>query len=112
MRPGKERRLECCDVPTRLEISVQKAGTIENESIAFKIDVNELKIENDCIQVNVKSLNHAYTKASLRLEPHRRSHGGRVYEHIAMKNEDDKYIPLETIREKFEKELKSRLISD
>ena len=61
--------------------------------------------------MNVRSLNQAYTKASLRLEPRRRSHGGRVYEHVAFMDENDKYVPLEKIRKDVEKRLWSELIT-
>ena len=60
--------------------------------------------------VNVKSLNHAYTTASLRLQPNRRSHGGRVYDHIALRLEKG-FKPLETIRVEHEKQLWGQLIS-
>jgi hypothetical protein len=67
--------------------------------------------ENEAhIHVNVKSLNHAYTKASLRLEPNRRSHGGRVYDHVAYKT-DKGFIPLETIRNEFEEKMWNKLLN-
>ena len=56
-----------------------------------------MEISGNCLAVNVKSLNHAYTAASLRLQPNRRSHGGRVYDHLALKQEKD-FKPLEAIR--------------
>ncbi len=110
MRPGKARRLECCDVSTRLELHLPQFGSKQDEANALKVDVKELKIEQGCLKVSVKSLNHAYTKASLRLEPHRRSHGGRAYDHIAYMKENGQFIPLETIRSNYENKLWSKII--
>ena len=111
MKPGKARRLECCDVSTKLEISLPNVGSKEGEAIAFKVETDDIDIEKNCAKVSVRSLNHAYTKASLRLEPHRRSHGGRVYEHVALIDENGDFIPLEKIRDEVEKRLWSELIS-
>ena len=61
-----------------------------------------MEISGNCLVVNVKSLNHAYTAASLRLQPNRRSHGGRVYDHLAVKQDKD-FKPLEAIRVEQEK---------
>jgi hypothetical protein len=88
MKPGKGRRFECCDVPIRLKIRPDKLGPANVEAAALKLGVADLKIEGGSIHVNVKSLNHADTKASLRLEPNRRSHGGRVYDHVAYKTDE------------------------
>ena len=85
MHPGKARRLECSDVPFRLRIPVNSPGTRDVEAAALKVDKNDVEISDNCLVVNVKILNHAYTKASLRLQPNRRSHGGRVYDHVALK---------------------------
>ncbi len=110
MRPGKARRLECCDVPTRLHISVKNPGNVDAEAAALKVDRTDVEIKGESIIVNVKSLNHAYTKASLRLQPSRRSPGGRVYDHVAMRMERG-FKALETVRAKHEKNLWLQLIS-
>ncbi len=57
MRAGKRGRLECQPVETRLEIGDEPA-------------------------ITVGSLNEAYTAASQRREPHRRSHTGNVYQRV------------------------------
>ena len=111
MKPGKGRRLECCDVATRLEIRPDKLGPANVEAAALKVDIEDVNIKKGFIYVNVKSLNHAYTKASLRLEPHRRGPGGRAYDHVALRNENG-YIPLEIIRQKHEKELWNMLLKE
>jgi len=110
LRPGKARRLECCDVQTRLKIHPNILGPVNVEAAALKVEIKDVTIEKDCIDVNVKSLNHAYTTASLKLEPHRRSHGGRIYDHIAYKDGND-LIPLEKIRTDHEKQLWDKMIS-
>lgn len=111
MKPGKARRLECCDVPTNLAIRPDKLGHTNFEAAALKVDIKDVTIKEGYIYVNVKSLNHAYTKASLRLEPHRRSHGGRVYDHVALKTGNE-YIPLETIRNEREMQLWKKLLKE
>jgi hypothetical protein len=109
MKPGKARRLECCDVQTLLEVRPNHLGPKNVEAAAFKVEVGEVRIEKGCIYVNVKSLNHAYTKASLRLEEHRRGPGGRAYDHIALKEESGEWKSLEKIRVEAEKSLRTKL---
>ncbi len=104
MRPGKARRLECSDVPTELRIPVKTPGKMDMEAAALKVDEADVKISGSCIVVHLKSLNHAFTKASLRLQPIRRSHGGRVYDHVALRLEKG-FKPLEAIRVENEKRL-------
>ena len=110
MRPGKGLRFECCDVPTIVEIRPEKLGPRNVEASRLKIDVGDVKIEKGCIYAGVQSLNHAYTTASLRLEPHRRSHGGRVYDHLALRGEDGNWGTLESIRVKKERLAREKLI--
>lgn len=110
LRPGKARRLECCDVQTRLEIHPNTLGPVNVEAAALKVEIKDVTIRKGCIDVKVKSLNHAYTTASLRLQPTRRSHGGKIYDHIAYKDGKD-LIPLEKIRSDHEKQLWDKMIS-
>jgi hypothetical protein len=109
MRAGKARRLECCDVPTVLSVHLPKAGSQEDEAAAFKVDVKEIELEAPFVRVSVKSLNHAFTKASLRLQPHRRSHGGKMYNHVALRLKDNLYEPLEEIRRRRERQIWTEL---
>lgn len=113
MKPGKARRLECLDVSTCLEVRPSKLGSKQDEAAALKVNTEQIDIADGLLRVGVKSLNHAYTKTSLRLEPHRRSHGGRVYDHVALIEADrkDKYVPLERIRLKYERELWEQLVT-
>jgi len=109
MKPGKGRRLECQDVLTGLELRIKELGSKAAEAAALKVPEKDIEIIDGRLFVRVKSLNHAYTKASLRLEPHRRSPGGRVYDHVALK-EKGGYVALEEIRAKFEKALWEKLV--
>ena len=110
LRPGKAQKLECCDVKARLELQPDHLGPRNVEAAALKVEINDVTINNGYINVNVKSLNHAYTKASLRLEPQRRSHGGRIYDHIAYKDGEN-LISLEKIRYDHEKQRWNKMIS-
>lgn len=76
MGPGKGRRFSCHDVACTLVLEPSKLGTVADEAAAMKVDKEAVAIENGTVSVSVRSLNHAYTKASLRLEPHRRGPGG------------------------------------
>lgn len=99
MEPGKAaaRRFECDDVECVVEIDVCKPGTVEQEATLMKVEASEVTVDGSRVIVNVRSLNHAYTVTSRRLEPHRRSHGGRSYDHIAWRH-DGQWISLESIR--------------
>ena len=108
LSPGSSRRLKCKDVAVLLTLRVDPLGSAVEEAAALKVDPSDVKIENGCLNVSLKSLNHAYTKTSLRLEPHRRGPGGRAYDHVA-KLDGDRYIPLEKIRTSYEKNLKGDL---
>ena len=48
----------------------------------MRIDVERIIVEKDVVTIRVDSLNQAFTVASRRLQPERRSHGGRIYDHI------------------------------
>jgi hypothetical protein len=102
LRPGKSHRLECCDVKTLLRIHLSQKSSIEQESLLFKVEEKDVKILGNTVEVSAKSLNHAFTKASLRLQPHRRGHGGKAYHHVALKLIKNLYEPLEEIRKKNE----------
>jgi hypothetical protein len=110
LRPGKALRLECCDVRTKLRIRLQGELSVKQEAVAFKLEEDDINIKGDTVEVRVKSLNHAYTKASLRLQPHRRSPGGKAYNHVALMLGGNAYEPLEEVRKSNEnriwKELK------
>ena len=112
MKPGKAGRLECCDVRTRLNLGINPLESVEAEAAVLKVDKENIEIQDNCVIVEVKSLNHAYTTASLRLEPYRRSHGGRIYDHIALIQINNCYRPLEYIRVEHEKSLWSNLIGN
>jgi hypothetical protein len=99
MGPGKaaSRRFECRDVSATVEIPVAKAGSLSEEAVLLKLDRKDVVVQRDIVMAWVRSLNHALTVTSRRLQPHRRSHGGRIYDHIAWRK-GDQWIPLEDIR--------------
>ena len=109
LRPGKSHRLECCDVNTLLRIHLSRESTIEQEALAFKVDKEDIKIQGMTVELPLKSLNHAFTKASLRLQPHRRGHGGKAYFHVALRVGDKLFEPLEEIRKKNEERIWNKL---
>lgn len=99
MKPGKiaSRRFECGDVECVVVIKVDKPGTVEQEAVLMKVEPGGVTVDGAEVIVNARSLNHAYTMTSRRLEPHRRCHGGRAYDHVAWRN-GDQWISLERIR--------------
>lgn len=81
MKPGKAKRLECCDTQCEVTISVAKPFSAEREADIMRIELGDIIERTDTfVRARVKSLNQAYTIASRRLEPERRSHGGRTYD--------------------------------
>jgi hypothetical protein len=103
MGPGKtaSRRFECRDVNATVEIAVDKAGSLDEEAALMKVQRIDVVVQRNIIMAWVRSLNHAFTVTSLRLQPHRRSHGGRIYDHIAWRK-DNRWISLEDIRREVE----------
>lgn len=99
MQPGKAaaRRFECGDGECELDIRVEKPGTAEQEAVLMKLKLDEVKVKDGRVIVHARSLNHAYTVASRRLQPHRRSHGGRAYNHVAW-CKGNQWVTLENIR--------------
>jgi hypothetical protein len=103
MRPGKavSRRFECRDVKATVEIPVMNAGSLNEEAVLMKLDRQDVVVQCDMVMAWVRSLNHALTVTSRRLQPHRRNHGGRIYDHIAWLN-GEQWISLEHIRRQVE----------
>lgn len=98
MRPGKKDRLECCDCEATVTIRVEKAFSLEREADIMRIEADRITIDGKTITVRVDSLNQAYTISSRRLEPRRRSHGGRTYDHMVHAGKGTR-ITLEDIRQ-------------
>jgi len=67
----------------------------------MRIEADRITPGNGIVNVRVDSLNQAYTVSSRRLEPERRSHGGRTYDHVVHATET-KRTRLEDIRLKVE----------
>lgn len=103
MAPGKaaSRRFECEDVDALVAIRVANPGPPAQEAILLKLEPEDVVVNKDSVTAPVRSLNHAYTVTSRRLQPHRRGHGGRAYDHIAWLD-DGRWVSLEAIRRKVE----------
>jgi hypothetical protein len=97
MAPRKAGRFECRDVKARVEIPVDKAGSLDQEAVLMKLERIDLTVQRNMVMAWVRSLNHALTVTSRRLQPHRRGHGGRIYDHIAWRK-DNHWISLEDVR--------------
>ena len=82
MRPGKADRLECCDVQAEVTMRPSTIYLASREADITRMPEDDVTVDEKSVRVRVKSLNQAYTVASRRLEPDRRSHGGRVYDHL------------------------------
>ena len=97
MRPGKANRLECCDVRATVRIRVPKPLTKEREADIMSVPAEQVDISDGVVNVSVDSLNQAYTVTSRRLEPNRRAHGGRSYDHMVCVWENQR-LRLEDVR--------------
>ena len=97
MGPGKAGRFECRDVKATVEIPMEKAGSLDQEAVLMKLERIDVTVQRNMVMAWVRSLNHAFTVTSRRLQPHRRGHGGRIYDHIAW-CKDNQWISLEDIR--------------
>jgi hypothetical protein len=71
-----------------------------------------IDINDKLLVAYVNSLNHAHTKASLRLEPKRRGHGGMAYDHIALKQEKAGWKTSEDLRLEHEQKLWKKLLGE
>ncbi len=83
MKPGKGGRLECCAAATDLVVRLPGHGSLAAEAEAFMVSTEAIREEGERLIVRVGSLNQAYTRASLRLERGRSTHGGSVYTNLA-----------------------------
>jgi hypothetical protein len=101
MKPGKADRLECCDVRADVRIQVSTCYPVEREADVMRIDADRISVEEGVVTARVDSLNQAYTVASRRLEPERRSHGGRTYDRYVLMRSNERLL-LERIRQRVE----------
>jgi hypothetical protein len=106
MEPGKAaaRRFECCDVECVVEIQVEKPGTADQEAVLMKLEPCDVTVTVGRVTACARSLNHAFTVATRRLQPHRRNHGGRAYDHVAWRK-GDQWVSLEAIRRNVESDM-------
>jgi hypothetical protein len=68
----------------------------------MKAKPETVSIDGNCVIVKVGSLNQAYTKSSLRLEPERQSHGGRTYDALFWIDPQGNQVTLGKIRDDVE----------
>jgi hypothetical protein len=98
LRPGRQDRLECCDCRCDLTLRVPDTFAPERELDMLGVhDDKLLHLGHGLLRVRADSLNHAYTIASRRLEPGRRTHGGSAYTHLVFVDKDRRIL-LEDIR--------------
>lgn len=98
LRPGRNDRLECCECHCLLQLRPDEVYAKEREMDILGVANEQIKLlDYRLIQIEVPSLNQAYTIASRRLEPERRSHGGNIYEHVVYVGDQKRYR-LEDIR--------------
>ncbi|NQU25465.1 MAG: hypothetical protein HQ567_29630 [Candidatus Nealsonbacteria bacterium] len=81
MKRGKKNHLECQPLKATLCMTIHSdVDSEEAEAAKMKAKPTNVSVAGSEVTVQVGSLNQAYTKASLRLEPDRQSHGGRTYD--------------------------------
>ena len=104
MRHGKGGRLECCDCQARVTIPLDHVESLDRESDIMRVEKGRIAIEGTRVIVRVDSLNQAYTVASRRLQPTRRAHGGRTYDHLVYVSGERRML-LEELRTQVERRL-------
>jgi len=105
MRRGKSGRLECCPVGAILTYRVEELHSLQEEADLIGVSSSWVRIEacshpafTGKVHVEVRSLNQAYTLASRRLQPHRRSHTGNIYDKISWVPPTAQPLLLEEVR--------------
>jgi len=105
MRRGKSGRLECCPVDATLSYFVEDLHSLQEEADLIGVSTSWVQIEASShpaltghVFVEVRSLNQAYTLASRRLQPHRRSHTGNIYDKICWTPPTAEPLLLEEVR--------------
>lgn len=101
MRPGRGDRFECCDCKAEVVIRIPDIFPVAREADIMRVEVDRIELGEGFVTVQVDSLNQAYTVASRRLEPERRSHGGRIYDHVVHVRGNER-TRLEVIRQQVE----------
>jgi excisionase family DNA binding protein len=103
MKRGKKNHLECSPVPVKLHMKIfGEIGDATAEALAIKIKPNDVTVEGNLVIAKLGSLNQAHTKASMRLEPDRRSYGGRAYDALFWISPDGETVSLGAIRDRVE----------
>ena len=93
MRPGRNDHLECSDCKCLLQLRVDVVYSTEREMDILGVKYEQIvSLREGVIQVLAPSINHAYTIASRRLEPERRSHSGNIYEHVVYVGDRGRFL--------------------
>src|SRR5262245_19974882 len=97
---------ECRDVPgsKRVQVGFRRNTEVKNRTHTMRFPMplsrptclkkwQGMSALLNNVMVWIRSLNHAFTVTSRRLQPHRRGHGGRIYDHIAW-SENNRWVSL------------------
>jgi hypothetical protein len=96
---GKEGLLESAPVEAQLHYEATDAHSASEEAERLRTTNERVTlVEPGRVVVKVWSLNEAYTFASTRLEPLRRSHTGRIYDKLSVRGRKGERIFLEEFR--------------
>lgn len=71
--------------PLQIKFSISFAGNISKDLLECKCTSPVLPNKNE----KLRSINQAYQQISQLLETHRKSHGGKVYDNVFFKNNDE-----------------------
>lgn len=82
------------DEPLKIKFSISKVGNLSKKLELCKCSSPVLP------KKQLKSLNNAYQEISVLLEPHRASHGGKVYDKVFFKDSDESWKLLDILRER------------
>lgn len=94
---GKGRFLQAADVDCEVTLAATAPADAEAEARALSLEPTRVHRDGDLLRIRAKSLNHAYTLASRRVEQRRRSSGGRVYDRMFWWN-GTQWLSLDQIR--------------
>lgn len=98
MQCGRAGAFECCPVRTRLVVYPPDLMDVTDEAAAFRVQPERIEIVGGAVILETRSLNQAYTRASLRLERKRSSHGGNVFRHVSWIHDRGDLLLMELIR--------------
>jgi hypothetical protein len=101
MAPGREMRFSCRSLPCIVSFTVANPGDLALEAERLRLSPEVVEIMGNQIRARAKSISNAYSVSTRRLQPGRKSEGGKAYDYVAMINQNIFY-PLELIRTQVE----------